>query len=185
MMKTLIFNGSPRKQGDTVALINEFTNHLEGEYKVINAYESGIQPCLDCRFCWENKGCCIDDNMQDVYAYIQECDNILVASPLYFSELTGQLLAITSRLQTYFCSRFFRNENPIEKDKIGGVLITGGGDGKMERAYSTAKIILHHMNVKEVKPLVTSHDTNNKPAKEDLQALQKTRELAALFNRNK
>ena len=28
--------------------------------------------------------------MQEIYKYIQECDNIMIASPLYFSELTGQ-----------------------------------------------------------------------------------------------
>jgi len=49
--------------------------------------------------------------------YIQECDNILIASPLYFSELTGKLLDVGSRLQTYFCARFFRNEEPIVKSK--------------------------------------------------------------------
>ena len=37
-MKTLIFNGSPRKKGDTAILINEFIRNLEGDYKIINAY---------------------------------------------------------------------------------------------------------------------------------------------------
>ncbi len=106
-MKTLIFIGTPRKNGDTMALVNEFTNQLEGEYKIIDAYDCDIQPCIDCRYCWKNDGCCLNDEMQEVYKYIQECDNILIASPLYFSQLTGQLLAITSRLQTYFVQGIF------------------------------------------------------------------------------
>jgi len=48
--------------------------------------------------------------MQEIYKYIEECDNILIASPLYFSELTGKLLVVGSRLQTYFCARFFRKQ---------------------------------------------------------------------------
>lgn len=32
MMKTLIFNGSPRKNGDTVSLIQEVTKNLKGSY---------------------------------------------------------------------------------------------------------------------------------------------------------
>ena len=35
-MKTLIFNGSPRKNGDTVSIINKVTDGLEGEYKIVN-----------------------------------------------------------------------------------------------------------------------------------------------------
>jgi hypothetical protein len=38
-MKTLIFNGSPRKNGDTAALINQFTKHINGDYRVIEAYD--------------------------------------------------------------------------------------------------------------------------------------------------
>ncbi|MDP4090616.1 MAG: flavodoxin family protein [Bacillota bacterium] len=177
-MKTLIFNGSPRKHGDTMALISEFINHLEGESMIVHAYDCNIQPCVDCRYCWENAGCYINDDMQEVYNYIQECDNILIASPLYFSELSGQLLAVTSRLQTYFCARFFRKVKPIEKEKKGGVMIVGGGDGSIENAYKTACRLLHHMNAGDIAPVVCSHNTNNIPAKDDIKALESSKNLA-------
>ena len=118
-MKTLIFNGSPREDGDTAMLIDVFTSHLEGERKIINVFDCNITSCNDCRYCWTNKGCSIQDEMQEVYDYIQDCDNILIASPIFFSELTGQLLVVTSRLQTYFCARSLRNETPIDKPKKG------------------------------------------------------------------
>jgi multimeric flavodoxin WrbA len=181
-MKTLIFSGTPRKNGDTMELINEFIKHLEGEYKIIDSYNCNIKPCVDCRYCWKNTGCCINDEMQDVYNYIQECDNILIASPLYFSELTGQLLAITSRLQTYFSARFFRKEKPIEKGKKGGVIIVGGGDGNIDNAYKTACILLHHMNSRDIAPVVYSHDTNNISSKDDIGALEGSKNLALFFN---
>ena len=106
-MKTLILNGSPRKNGDTVSLINKIIEDLKGDYMIVDAY-------------------------------IQECDNILIASPIYFSELTGKLLDVGSRLQTYFCAKFFRGETPIEKSKRGAVILVGGGDGHMDKAYETA-----------------------------------------------
>lgn len=181
-MKTLIFTGTPRKNGDTMALINEFVNHLEGEYKIIDAYDCIIQPCIDCRYCKEKPGCCINDEMQEIYDYIQGCDNIVIASPLYFSELSGQLLAIMSRLQTYFCARFFRKEEPIKKDKKGGVFIVGGGDGSVENAYKTACILLHHLNSKEIAPVVYSHNTNNISSREDRKAMESSENLASFFN---
>ena len=116
-MKTLIFNGSPRKNGDTESLIKKVTGEIKGEYKIVNAYTANISPCIDCRFCWDNSGCIIRDEMQEVYEYIQECDNIIIASPIYFSELTGKLLDLGSRLQTYFCARFFRKEIQYKSPK--------------------------------------------------------------------
>lgn len=182
MLKTLIFTGTPRKNGDTMALVSEFIDYLEGELKVVNSYECNIRPCADCRYCWKNAGCNIDDGMQQVYSYIQECDNILIASPLYFSELSGQLLAVLSRLQMYFCARHFRKEEPIEKEKKGGVIIAGGGDGKIDGAYNTACTLLHHMNSRDIAPVVYSHNTNETPAKDDVKALEDARNLARFFN---
>ena len=181
-MKTLIFSGTPRKNGGTMVLISEFLKHLKGEYKMVEAYDCNIRPCIDCRFCWKNEGCSIDDEMQEVYDYIQESDNILIASPLYFSELTGQLLAIASRLQTYFCSRYFRKIKPKKKKKKGGVIIVGGGDGKIEKAYNTACTLLRHMNARNIAPVVYSHDTNNIPAKNDTIAMESSMNLALFFN---
>lgn len=181
-MKTLIFNGSPRKNGDTISLIHAMLKVLKGEVLVIDTYESSIKPCLDCRYCWENTGCIIDDEMQPIYDYIQACDNIVIASPIYFSELTGPLLSVTSRLQTYFCSRFFRKTEPIMKDKIGGVILVGGGDGSPEKAYDTASTILRHMNVKSISEPVCSHNTNQISASEDAGAIKKAVDLASFFN---
>jgi multimeric flavodoxin WrbA len=45
-MKTLIFNGSPRKNGDTVFLINKLKESLNGEIKVIDTYLSPIKPSV-------------------------------------------------------------------------------------------------------------------------------------------
>lgn len=181
-MKTLIINGSPRKNGDTIALIDSFTNQLNGSFKMIDAYYCNIKACLDCRYCWTHEGCQIKDEMQELYQYIETCDNILIASPLYFSELSGQLLAVMSRLQTYFASRFFRQVIPINKEKKGGLIIVGGGDGSIEKGFSTGRVLLRHMNAKNIGPLVTSHNTNHLEAKFDSKALDEVSLLAQFFN---
>lgn len=167
MTKTLILNGSPREKGNTVSLIDRITGKIAGEYRVVDTYRCDISPCLDCRYCWENNGCAINDEMQEIYQYIQECDNILIASPLYFLELTGRLLDVGSRLQTFFCARFFRKEEPIIKSKKGAIILVGGGDGNIDTAYSTACTLLHHMNCYNIHKAVYSHNTNRRPAIDD------------------
>ena len=67
-----------------MALINEMRKYLDGETNVIHAYYDNISPCIDCRYCWENDGCSIEDEMQEVYKLLDEVDNVILASPLYF-----------------------------------------------------------------------------------------------------
>lgn len=181
-MKTLIFNGSPRKFGDTAQLIAKLTQSLQGEIMIINAYESGIAPCIDCRFCWENDACCIQDDMQNVYEYIKTCDNVVIASPLYFSELTGVLLSLLSRLQMFFYASYFRNTRLIKNNKKGAVILVGGGDGNIEKAYDTACSLLKHMNCTNIYDVVYSHNTNITPAIQDKDALIGINNISKFFN---
>lgn len=183
-MKTLIINGSPRPKGDTVALVAYLTRQLEGEVKRVDAYGCDISPCTDCRYCWENDGCAVDDGMQELYGYIRECDGIVIASPVYFSELTGKTLDLGSRLQTYFCSRFFRKTDPGLKRKRGGIILVGGGDGSMAKAEDTARILLHHTNCRDIFPTVSFHNTNVSPAILDPATLSRTDGLARFLNRH-
>ena len=181
-MKTLILNGSPRPGGDTASLLRLLTEDLTGEHRQVDAYRADISPCVDCRFCWTHSGCAIQDEMQEIYAYIQACDNILIASPIYFSELPGKLLDVYSRLQTYYCARHFRQEKPITKAKKGAILLVGGGDGAPEKAEETARVLLRFMNCRDIHKTVCSHNTNRLPAIQDSQAAAGARSIAAFFN---
>ncbi len=182
-MKTLILNGSPRKNGDTVSLINKLTEQLNGEIKIVDAYYSDISACVDCRYCWNNNGCSINDEMTKIYDYIVDCDNVVIASPIYFSLPTGKLLDVCSRFQTYFSAKHFRNQTPLIKPKKGAVILVGGGDGNTEIAYNTACTILHHINVTEIYPLVGSFSTNELHAIEDTRSVKSIANVANYFNK--
>lgn len=181
-MKTLIINGSPRKKGDTITLINEMLKYLKGETKLVNAYYDNISPCMDCRYCWHNNGCSINDEMQDIYKLLEQVDNVILASPLYYSELTGKLLGFASRLQRYYAYRRIQKHTDFELKKKNGVLIiTGGGDGSPNPAIASANIILKQINA-ELVGTILSLQTDTVPAKEDDTALGKARELALQLN---
>jgi multimeric flavodoxin WrbA len=184
-MKTLILNGSPRKNGDTVSLLNILKKNLAGEVKIVDAYYCNVAPCIDCRYCWKNPGCCVKDEMQEIYAYIEECDNVLIASPVYFSELTGKLLDLGSRLQTYFSAKFFRKEQPVAKAKKAAVLLVGGGNGNMEKAYDTAQILLRDIHATDIFPLIGYHGTDHSVVAEDPDMQRKLNELCTFFNTEK
>lgn len=176
-MKTLIFNGSPRKNGETMKLIQEFLSEAPEEVTVIHAYDASIKACIDCRYCYRHSGCAIKDDMQAVYKAIEEADCILIASPVYFGELSGQMLAQFSRLQTYFSARYIRKEEPVPKKKTGGILLTAGSFGPREKAESTARFLLEQMNA-QCAGTVYIDWTDKKGVEQSEDILEETRMLA-------
>ncbi|MBU3144944.1 flavodoxin family protein [Clostridium sp. CF012] len=158
--------------------------YLDGEVRVIHTYNNNnISACVDCRYCWNNKGCSINDDMQEVYQLLNEVDNVIIASSLYFSELTGQLLSFASRLQLFYASRCIRKDSEFKQKKKSGVLVisAGGDTHDYERSSTTANIIFHRMNTTSIGSVSTIH-TNEIPAKEDTEALDKARGLALKLN---
>ena len=184
-MKTLIFNGSPRKNGDTAAMIARLRENLEGEIIEINCYRAGISPCVDCRRCMKEPGCAINDAMQNYYPLLQDCDNVVIASPVYYSLPTAPLLAVASRLQTWFCASRFRKDPVKIQPKRGGIILSGGGSGSAEPAIETAKRLLRVMRAREIGPMVLSLNTDQVPAIKDVDAMEKAVELAKFLNAEK
>lgn len=177
-MKTLIINGSPHKNGDTMDMVRALCDELDGEIKILNAYHDNIRPCIDCRWCFENKGCAIKDSMQEIYEYIEDCDHVVMASPVYFGELTGMLLAALSRLQTYFSARYIRREEPVPKKKTGAVLLAAGSIGPREKAESTAVMFLEQMSCTSVGTVYVD-GTDKNPVKDRPEVAEAVRAVAA------
>lgn len=121
--------------------------------------------------------------MQSVYDYLVNCDNVIIASPMYFSEVTGQTLNFASRLQTYYAAKYKRNADKGLKSKRGAVILVGGGDGEIDKAFLTCQTILKCMDVKEIQPLVSSHNTDNVPAIKDKVVIEEIYELVTYFNK--
>lgn len=166
-MKTLILNGSPHKNGDTSHLVNILKENLNGDFIQIHSYYDNIKPCIDCRYCWNNIGCKIDDEMQNIYGLLNTVDNVVIASPIYFSLLTGSLLSTLSRLQCFYAAKHIQsNASFALKKKNGILLLAGGGDGSYDPAINTAKILFHQMNCKYIGCAI-SHNTNKIKAEND------------------
>lgn len=175
-MKTVIFNGSPRTNGDTAALIRALSRHLPQPPRVIDAYRADIRPCVDCRRCWNQLGCVIRDDMDDIYRDIIDAECIVIASPVYFSTLTGPLLSLMSRLQMFYTASRMQGVRLIEKNKVGGILLCGGGNGSPACAEEVARGLLRAMHASHVGTVCTHH-TDTLPAVEDGEILARAEAL--------
>ncbi len=179
--KTLIVNGSPRVNGNTVALINELKQHLEGEVIEVSAFRSKISPCVDCRGCWKTARCVVQDDMEVFYE--DDFDNVVIASPVYFADLPGQMLNLISRMQPWHAAMFFLNDPLKQQEKKAGLILTAGSKGNAMGAERHAHTLFKLLNAKGYEDrIVLSPNTDTIPAGEDEKALEDTRKLAQWLN---
>lgn len=94
--KIVVLNGSPRKNGNTAALVDSFKKGAESrghEVEVFYLEGLGIQGCKACNqgHSGEAHPCVLRDGMDTVYPAIKEADMIVLASPLYYWNMSGQL----------------------------------------------------------------------------------------------
>lgn len=182
MKKLLVFNGSPRKNGDTAFLLKHFAESFKGEIKTVNCYFDDIAPCVDCRSCRETPRCVFDDKMNEIYEYAKHCDAVLIATPIYYEQPTGKLLDVVSRFQLFYNVNRFGKEKITMSQKKGAVILVGGGDGNPKLADYTAQRILKCLNCKEILPSVVVHNTDVTPACCQETALKETEKLAQLLS---
>ena len=176
-MKTLIINGSPRHEGNTAALLRELKRHLPGEVVEISAFYSNIAPCVDCRGCWETAKCVVDDEMRVIYE--DDFDNVVVASPVYYGTLPGQVLSLMSRLQPWHAATYFIKEPLVQRPKKAAAILTAGGKGNQERAFHHLRALFRMLNAGGFEEhLVCSPNTDTIPASEDAQAMEQVKALA-------
>lgn len=162
-------------------IFKELKKHLNGSIDMYSAYDDQIAPCSDCRHCWIKPTCRIEDKMQLLYRKIDDYDNVVILSPLYFSELSGPLLSMCSRFQYFWILRNFQKKELISKRKKGVLIIAGAGDGDTISAEQSADIIFHHLKTDCVAKLF-SLATAVTPARRDAELLAKCQEVAEMLN---
>ena len=101
-MKILVLNGSPRKNGNTSALVDAFKEGAESKQHVVEVVGVGnmkINGCLACEFCHgKGEGKCIQqDDMQSLYPKLAEADLVVFASPVHYWSFSGQLQSAITR----------------------------------------------------------------------------------------
>lgn len=98
--QVLILSGSPRKNGNSDLLCDEFAKGaVEAGHCVekIRVAEKNIGFCRGCYACKKNGVCAIKDDMAEVLQKIIDADVLVLASPVYFYSIDAQLKAVIDR----------------------------------------------------------------------------------------
>ena len=103
MKKIVILNGSPRRNGNTSALIKAFTQGAESAGNTVTEFFLDSMEIHGCRGCFGGHSsqechCVQKDDMSQIYPAVKESDVVVLATPLYYWNMSGQIRTAIDRL---------------------------------------------------------------------------------------
>lgn len=92
MKKIVIYNGSPRMDGNTVTILNAIAQGARdqgAEVSFNTLFKMKFMACQSCFHCRINDECIIKDELHKSFEKLKEADAVVVGSPIYFMQMTG------------------------------------------------------------------------------------------------
>lgn len=102
-MKTVAFNGSPNKEGNTWHAIKMVTDELEKEgieTEIIHVGNKVIRGCTACGQCMKNKNeqCVLPgDEVNGWIQKMKQADGIILGSPVHYAAMAGTMKSFLDR----------------------------------------------------------------------------------------
>ena len=107
MKKIMIIDGGPRKNFNTASMLQKFAEGAKSvsseiEVKTVRLYDLDYKGCMSCMAC-KIKGrasnvCKFKDALTPILEEIAQADGLVLGSPIYFGQITGQMQAFLERL---------------------------------------------------------------------------------------
>lgn len=129
-MKVLVLNGSPRKGGNCEILLEETIKAVKDQGHEVMFYHLNslaMSPCQHCGGCDNSGRCIIEDDVQIIHNHIETTDRIIVASPVFFYNVTAQLKILIDRSQPFWSQKYV-HKKPLTGGMYGrkGLLLLVG-----------------------------------------------------------
>ncbi|KPA09777.1 NADPH-dependent FMN reductase [Candidatus Magnetomorum sp. HK-1] len=115
-MKLVSILGSPRKNGNSAILTQDVIDIAEQSNASIQSFHlnqlnyKGCQACMACKT--KTDHCVIKDDLQDVLTAIRDCDILVLASPVYFADVTSQMKGLIDRTYSFLVPDFLSKPQP-------------------------------------------------------------------------
>ena len=112
-MKIVCLLGSPRVKGNSAAIADQFCGRAEKlgaevQTFVLNKLKyRGCQACMACKT--ELDRCVLEDDLTEVLDAVRETDVLVLASPVYFWDISSQLKTFMDRTYSYLVPDFITN----------------------------------------------------------------------------
>ena len=107
MKKIIIIDGGPRKKFNTASMLQKFAEGAMSvssdiEVKTVRLYDLDYKGCMSCMACKikdkASNVCKFKDSLTSILEEIAQADGLVLGSPIYFGQITGQMQAFLERL---------------------------------------------------------------------------------------
>lgn len=145
-MFILGIQGSPRINGNSRWLLSSFLKECEqygATTQTIDCCKADILPCRELIVC-EKKGYCPlkDDMEKTLYALIRKADIVVLASPVFFYNVTAQVKTLIDRCQMFWGRKYkLKLKDPHSYSRQGFLLsvAASGGEKLFDGIHLTAR----------------------------------------------
>ncbi|HEY5514134.1 MAG TPA: flavodoxin family protein [Geomonas sp.] len=133
-MKIVSLLGSPRSKSNSSTIANQFLKtaaELGAETRSFELNRLTYRGCQGCYACKTALDCCVlKDDLTEVLAAVAEADLVVMASPVYYGEITSQLKGFMDRTFSYLVPDYTTNPQPsrLGPKKLVFVLSQGHPD---------------------------------------------------------
>jgi len=154
-MKALCIIGSPREQGCTAHVVEAIAQGMIDtgiEVKTTFLSNKNIGYCQGCMSCHKTRRCVKRDDVDVIMSNIMESDIILVASPSYWGDITGQLKVFIDRNTPY--GNTCDGGTIIPSGKVGIAVAVRAGQRQIENQH-IIDTINHYYSHLEIEPIAS------------------------------
>ena len=151
-MKALCIIGSPRENGSTAYLIDKVIEGIKESGAEVARYCLGrakIEYCIGCKSCEKTGRCFQNDDVNLIIKDLEDSDIVVIGSPSYWGDITGQLKVFFDRNTPY------SNTNPKgtfkHRERVGLSIAVRTGNNEEENAH-IIKTIDHYFGHMGIKP---------------------------------
>jgi multimeric flavodoxin WrbA len=125
--------GSPRTQGNTEILLDRALEGAASQGASVSKVALSrlkLAPCRGCERCFETGRCIVQDDYQELYDRLISVERLILASPIYFTNVTAQAKAMIDRCQCLWARRYVLRAplpaTPSGQPRQGAFISTAG-----------------------------------------------------------
>lgn len=141
MKNILIISSSPRKNGNSQMLCEQFKKGAEEKghtVTLVRLMEKRIVFCRACDGCMRNGGTCVlNDDMAEILKLFQEADVLVLATPVYFYGISAQMKT--------FIDRTYPIWQHLGKKEVYYIISAGLGEDIIERSLGDLDGFVEHL----------------------------------------